>query len=75
MLFRPYFFWQGDFRLESCYELLRMRQFKTSEHSRRVKGEGKDQDEDRDLVILGAFIIRIGFWSPLYYTYNKEPPK
>ena len=23
----------------------------------------------------GALIIRLGFWSPLYYTYNKEPPK
>ena len=20
-------------------------------------------------------IIRIGFWGPLYYNYNKEPPK
>ena len=24
---------------------------------------------------LGALIIRIGFWGPLYYTYNKEPPQ
>ena len=22
---------------------------------------------------IGALIIRIGFWDPLYYTYNKEP--
>ena len=21
---------------------------------------------------IGALIIRIGFWGPLYYTYNKE---
>ena len=24
---------------------------------------------------VGAFVIRIGFWGPLYYTYNKKPPK
>ena len=24
---------------------------------------------------MGALIIRIGFWGPLYYTYNKEPLK
>ena len=24
---------------------------------------------------IGALIIKIGFWGPLYYIYNKEPPK
>ena len=24
---------------------------------------------------IGALIIRIGFWGPLYYSYNKKPPK
>ena len=24
---------------------------------------------------LGALIIRIGFWGPLYYNYDKEPSK
>ena len=24
---------------------------------------------------VGALIIRIRFWGPLYYNYNKEPPK
>ena len=24
---------------------------------------------------IGALIIRLGFGGPLYYTYNKEPPK
>ena len=24
---------------------------------------------------MGALIIRIGFWGPLYYNDNKEPPK
>ena len=24
---------------------------------------------------IGALIIRIGFWGPLYYNYDKEPPK
>ena len=24
---------------------------------------------------LGALAIRIGFWGPPYYNYNKEPPK
>ena len=24
---------------------------------------------------IGALIIRIGFCGPLYYNYNKEPPK
>ena len=23
---------------------------------------------------IGALIIRIGFWGPVYYSYNKEPP-
>ena len=32
--------------------------------------------EDRVLGFnIGALIIRIGFWGPLYYIYNKEPPK
>ena len=26
-------------------------------------------------LMLGALIIRIGFGGPLYYNYNKEPPK
>ena len=24
---------------------------------------------------IGTSIIRLGFWGPLYYTYNKEPTK
>ena len=24
---------------------------------------------------IGALIIRIGFWNPLYYKYKKEPPQ
>ena len=24
---------------------------------------------------IGALIIRIGFWGPLYYNDNKEPPE
>ena len=24
---------------------------------------------------IGALRIRIGFWGPLYYNYNKETPK
>ena len=24
---------------------------------------------------IGALIIATGFWGPLYYNYNKEPPK
>ena len=24
---------------------------------------------------MGALIIRIGFWCPLFYNYNKEPPQ
>ena len=24
---------------------------------------------------IGALIIRIGFWVPLYYKSNREPPK
>ena len=27
-----------------------------------------------DCINMGAFLIRIGFWGPLYYSYNKEPP-
>ena len=32
---------------------------------RHLTGQGSDN--------IGALIIRIGFWSPLYDTYNKEP--
>ena len=24
---------------------------------------------------IGVLMVRIGFWGPLYYNYNKEPPK
>ena len=24
---------------------------------------------------IGALIIKTGFWGPLYYKHNKEPPK
>ena len=24
---------------------------------------------------IGALVIRIGFWSPVYYSYTKEPPR
>ena len=24
---------------------------------------------------IGALIIGIGFWGPVYYSSNKEPPK
>ena len=24
---------------------------------------------------MGALIIRIGLWGPLYYNYNQEPPQ
>ena len=24
---------------------------------------------------IGALVIRTGFWAPLYYNYNKKPPK
>ena len=24
---------------------------------------------------IGALRIRLGFWGPLNYTYNKEPPQ
>ena len=27
------------------------------------------------LATIGALIIRMGFWDPLYYSCNKEPPK
>ena len=26
-------------------------------------------------TIIGAYMIRIGLRGPLYYSYNKEPPK
>ena len=26
-------------------------------------------------ITIGALVRRIGFWGPLYYNYNKEPPK
>ena len=24
---------------------------------------------------IGALIIRLGLWGPLYWNYSKEPPK
>ena len=27
-----------------------------------------------EVLTVGARIIRIGFWSILYYKYNEEPP-
>ena len=52
--------------------------------------EGDDEGDDDDMAgnageiacrpwsmvaIIGAIIIRLGFWGPVYYRYNKEPPK
>ena len=31
--------------------------------------------KSRAQVTIGALIIRIGLWGPLYYKYCKEPPK
>ena len=28
---------------------------------------------DRHPHKIGALILRIGFWAPLYYNYSKEP--
>ena len=51
----------GDFRLSSCHKLLRITPFKSTEHSRRMKSEGgndQDQnDEARDYVIIGAWVF------------------
>ena len=30
---------------------------------------------DYKVTTIGALIIRIGLWGPLYYTYNKEALK
>ena len=30
--------------------------------------------QDHHCIAIGALIIRIGFWSPLYQNYDKEPP-
>ena len=30
---------------------------------------------DGHSVDVGALMIRIGFWGPLYFDYHKEPPK
>ena len=35
----------------------------------------KDGNEETYMRNIGALIIRIGFWGPLYYKYNKEPQK
>ena len=29
----------------------------------------------KELMYIGASIIRIGFWGPLYYNYSKDPRK
>ena len=50
---------RGGFRLDSRYKLLNMTPFKSSGHSRRMKGGDHvppDQsDEDSDYIILGAW--------------------
>ena len=33
----------------------------------RIEGNGKQTKK-------GTLIIRIGFWGPLYYSYNTKPP-
>ena len=35
----------------------------------------KVQKPENPLINVGALIIRKGFWGPLHYSYNKEPPK
>ena len=42
--------------------------------------EGSDIQDPGILALtvdtnIGASIIRTGFWGPLYYNHNKEPPK
>ena len=32
-------------------------------------------DEAVEANIVALTIIGIGFWGPLYYTFNKDPPK
>ena len=39
------------------------------------KATGALLPETPNWATIGALIIRIGFRGPLYYTYNKEPPK
>ena len=40
-----------------------------------IKNDNKqDQAQRFDPANIGAMIIRIGFWGPLYYHCNKEPP-
>ena len=34
-----------------------------------------DEQEMSEKLHMGALIISIGYWGPLYYNYNKEPPK
>ena len=38
-------------------------------------GKNHHNDPDLDAFNIGALIIRIGLWGPLYYNSNKEPPK
>ena len=37
-----------------------------------VPGLGADVATNA-VLLIGAVIIRIGFWGPFYYTYNEEP--
>ena len=47
--------------------------FRTPESGQEIRLKGFDLRFARDTI--GALIVRIGFWGPSYYKYNKEPPK
>ena len=43
---------------------------------RQIKpGAMKSRSQTLHVPYIGALIVRIGFWGPLCYNYNQEPPK
>ena len=40
-----------------------------------VLNPGGDFEPGMEVPNIGALIVRIGFWDPFYYNYNKEAPK
>ena len=52
------------------HDWLRPREANSSNYPRHSKQLSVTQPHT-----IGASIIKIGLWGPLYYTYNKEPPQ
>ena len=61
--------WHGEHHSASACEA------KHHDSSKSAACFGSSGQHDKTSTDVGASMIRIGFWVPLYYIYTKEPPK